>query len=165
MITQSIALDSVRYDPRTGLLHWRIGHNNQVKEGSRAGSFDKRIKYIRVRINREFYLAHRVIWLMIYGEWPPNEIDHINHVKHDNRLANLRCANRTDNCKNALTRKDNISGITGVNWHKREKKWRAYISNKGKQINLGLFINIEDAKQARKSAESKYNFHPNHGAN
>lgn len=91
---------------------------------------------------------------MHYGDIPDGmEIDHINRIKDDNRIENLRVVTKRQNCCNLST---NTSGIPGVIWCKQQKKWRARIWVNGKNKHLGLFENIEDAKVARKKAEQTY---------
>jgi hypothetical protein len=109
------------------------------------------------------YLAHRIIWLIISGCCPSGEIDHINGNRSDNRIANLRDVSKSENQRNATIRSDNASGFTGVCWHKAANKWIASIFVQKKNIYLGVFENIEDAKAARKAAEREYKFHKNHG--
>lgn len=83
-------------------------------------------------------------------------VDHIYHKKYDNRRSQLRRANDLLNARNRVTPSNNTSGIKGVSWRKREQKWRAYITVNHKRIELGNYIDIEDAIEARKKAEEKY---------
>ena len=135
MITQEIALDLFRYDPVTGFLYWRIGRG-PVQAGDRAGWFDKSDGYIRIFINGTQYLAHRIIWLMVYGEFPLGDTDHKNQIRHDNRIANLRDVSRSINVLNGAVRADSKSGIRGVLWHKATGKWYPRITINKKRIYL-----------------------------
>lgn len=117
---------------------------------------------LQVSFKRTKFLSHRVIWLLIFGYWP-NEIDHIDHDPSNNRLTNLREVTRKEQQRNHKKRVDNTSGATGVSYHKQSSRWRAYLHEDGKMVSLGLYSNKEDAALARKNAEIKYNFHPNHG--
>lgn len=108
-------------------------------------------------------LAHRVIFAIQNGKWPVAHIDHVNGIKSDNRACNLRAVTNAENLKNAAIRADNTSGVVGISWDKRHQKWHARIKSAGKRINLGLFSDIETATLARKIAEAKYGYHPNHG--
>ena len=83
-------------------------------------------------------------------------IDHINHIKHDNRKDNLRIVNKSQNAMNQTTSSVNTSGVTGVGWHKAKGKWRAYIKINYKQIELGYFDSFEEAKQVRLQAENEH---------
>lgn len=105
-------------------------------------------------------LAHRIAWMYTYGEWP-NVTDHINGIRDDNRLINLRSVTQAENARNQARSKTNKSGVTGVRWFC--SKWYARISFNGKEEHLGLFDNKEEAIAARKAAEARLGFHPNHG--
>lgn len=120
------------------------------------------MKYLKISVKHRQYMAHRICWLLHYGEWPSMLIDHDDGDGRNNRISNLREA---DNQKNAMNSKKRNprSGHTGVRWHKQGKMWNARIAVNGKEIGLGLFSNIDDAVNARKEAEEKYGFHPNHG--
>lgn len=94
------------------------------------------------------------------------QVDHINHDRTDNRIENLRLVNANENCKNQKASTRNKSGVVGVSWKSQKNKWHAQIMVDGKQIHLGFYDDIndaKDAKDARKVAERKYGFHENHG--
>jgi len=112
--------------------------------------------------SRKLY-AHRVAWAMVYGEWPEFEIDHINHKRDDNRIANLRSVPREMNGKNLSLRKDSTSGYPGVYLNKIGK-WHAQIKVKYKRYSLGYHDKKEDAIAARREAERRFGFHINHGS-
>jgi len=95
------------------------------------------------------------------GRMPPNQADHINHNRSDNRFLNLTEATNKQNHRNETLQTNNKTGFTGV--HKTNGKWTAKIMVDGKNINLGVFSNIEDAAIARKAANKKYKFSQNHG--
>ena len=147
----------LNYDINTGLFAWRISPNPRIKTGSIAGC-PNNYGYIHIRINKKPYKAHRLAWLYIYGCFPPKLIDHINHDKADNRIVNLRLANHSENGRNRLTNKNNLSGIAGVNWKKESNKWVSQIQVNSIKRHLGYFIDKFEAICARKSAENKYNF-------
>lgn len=108
------------------------------------------------------YAAHRVIWVLVYGEWPSN-IDHINGVKTDNRIENLRDVPQKQNARNCAISKNNKSGVMGVYWQKNRQTWNACIKVSSKTIHLGAFLDKADAVAARKLAEIEHDFHSNHG--
>lgn len=144
-------------------LVWKHGRGG-VSVGSIAGTVNAG-GYIQLKVNGRFYYAHRIIWEMHNGQIPDDmEIDHINHNKADNRIENLRLVRHETNTKNAPKYKNNTSGVTGVSWYKRDKKWLAQIMVDGNYIRLGLFDNFEAAVAVRKEAELRYGFHKNHGA-
>lgn len=139
---------------------------NLVRRGSRAmpGMFagsPNSDGYLRVKINNVAFRVHRVIWLITYGEWPEGQIDHINGVRDDNRIENLRAVSVVGNQQNQHMRVDNTSGTTGVRLE--SGAWTAKIRVRGKRLHLGRFKSLEEAAAARKSAELLYGFHPNHG--
>lgn len=137
------------YDSDTGVLRWKyVAIKNQVKQGSIAGWLTD-CGYIRVTIDGVAHYAHRIIWVYVYGIFPIDHIDHINHIRNDNRICNLREVDRAGNSKNRTMNKNNQSGISGVGWHKRKKKWQARIGVNKKLVHLGSFDDISDAISAR----------------
>lgn len=105
--------------------------------------------------------AHRIIYACAHGEWPVAHIDHINGVKNDNRIENLRDVTPSVNGRNKRIASNNSSGVIGVYWHKERRKFAAQIGGPHKY--LGLFDNLNDAVAARRDEESRRGFHPNHG--
>lgn len=91
------------------------------------------------------------------------QVDHINGIRSDNRIENLRIVKNSENSKNQKRKSTNKSGMTGVSWDTQTQRWRAHITVNGKMISLGRYIHKLDALTARKNAEIKYNFHENHG--
>jgi len=114
-------------------------------------------------VNGDILQAHRVIWAIVSGGDAPEEIDHINGDRSDNRLSNLRSVSQSENRKNMSTPKNNTSGVCGVSFDRRLGKWLAKITVDRKQIYIGLYVSKADAAKARKSAERQYGFHENHG--
>lgn len=161
MITQAELKRVLHYNPETGIFIWNISSTNRVRAGCTAGCVS--FGYILIAVEGERYQAHRLAWLYTYGEWPKDEVDHINHVKTDNRIVNLREVNHKDNLKNQALYKNNKSDVCGVYRNKQRDKWQAGIRVNGKHIHLGLFTDKRSAATARKEAENKYGFHPNHG--
>lgn len=105
---------------------------------------------------------HRVIFAMCHGYWP-DQVDHINGNKSDNRLCNLRDVTHQENQQNQTIASNNNSGVTGVHWYKSRSCWAAKIKINGKNKHLGYFDNLSDAAAARKAAEHSFNYHFNHG--
>lgn len=159
---RKIAMERLSYDSRTGIFKWKIRAASHVPKGSKAGNLDK-YGYVRIKILGRDYRAHRLAWLIVYGSFPPDQIDHINGVKHDNRIMNLRAVTHAENSRNRPLYIGNKSGHTGIFYNKRMKKWVAQIGGTRKRVHLGSFENKEDAIEARKIAEINYNYHPNHG--
>lgn len=161
-LTQNQLKEILHYDPETGIFTWLVTLNSRAITGREAGHVGH-TGYIRIRYKGVEYLGHRLAWLYVHGEWPPNHLDHINHIRSDNRIANLRESSYAKNAKNQSKSSRNKSGVVGVSWYKRDSKWIALISNRGKLVNLGKFDRFEDAVKARKAAEERFGYHPNHG--
>ncbi len=145
----------LKYDAETGLF-------TRKKDGKAVGWVANR-GYTKIRFDGKSYEAHRIAWLLHYGVKPENQIDHINHIRTDNRILNLRDVTQAENHRNMSKAKNNKHGVTGVVWHKRSKRWQAQISVDGKNTYLGSFVSFSDAVNARKNAEILYGFHTNHG--
>jgi hypothetical protein len=159
----------LRYEPETGKLYWREHPNMPTHWNTRyAGTeaFTANFKgYRHGTFDYGRYLAHRVAWALHHGHWPDNTLDHVNHDPADNRIENLRQVSQSDNMKNMKRHRNNTSGTTGVFWHSRRRKWLVNIRAHGRTLHLGYFADKQDAVAARKAAEARYGFHPNHGIN
>ena len=158
-LTQDELKKRLSYDKETGLFT-RIWSRKADLIGEIAGSLTSK-GYIIIKTKGISTMAHRIAWLFEYGYWP-EFIDHINGIRDDNRIVNLREVSNKENAKNQKKHQNNTSTYSGVYFHKHNKKWIAQI-NDGKQIYLGSFKDKEDAIKARKEADVKYNYHPNHG--
>lgn len=108
-------------------------------------------------------LGHRAAWAMHYGVWPSLALDHINGVRRDNRICNLREATTEENGRNRRPTQESRSGALGVTYDKSRGLWIARIGDKGRSRYIGKFKNIDAAIAARKSAEAELGYHPNHG--
>ena len=155
------------YDRETGVLYWRIKNHNSIRRNYVAGSSKgTRDGYRLVHVKGKIYKEHRIIMMLCFGHIPENaEIDHINHVRDDNRLVNLRFVTRRENMRNQSLSGKNTSGVTGVHFSKARKKYVAQIKVNQKTIFLGNYDTLEEAAAARREAELKYGFHSNHGTN
>lgn len=118
--------------------------------------------YKRGTLWNKNYLAHRIIWKIVHNE-EPDDIDHIDGNRLNNRIDNLRNVSRQENLKNIRIRSDNTTGTHGVSMFKRTGKYTARIQYGGKGIHLGYFGTLEEAVAARKAAEVQYGYHENHG--
>ena len=114
--------------------------------------------YIYFRITGIQYLAHRVAWLISTGDWPKDEIDHINGVSSDNRIANLRGATRDQNRENLCSKRVSLSGLTGASWNSKRQKYLARIVVAKRPIHIGYFDTAAEAQAAYIEAKNKY--HP-----
>lgn len=164
-ITQEKLKELFNYDSDTGIFTWARSKGT-AKKGNVAGSIcNQRSKYYNIiMINGKSFYAHRLAWLYVYGTFPKDDIDHINGDGLDNSIANLRDVNESENLRNRRIPLNNKSGIIGVSWEKLMNKWRVKIAVDGKQICLGFFSDINEAKKVRKDAEIKYGYHTNHGS-
>lgn len=126
-----------------------------AKAGEPAGT-PHAAGYWAVRLRGRLHLAHRVVWLMHYGSWPRQHIDHINGVKTDNRVTNLRQCNDSQNGMNRGAQANSKFGIKGVSWSERDQRWVARIMADGKYKSLGNFHHMEDAAAARAAASAVY---------
>jgi hypothetical protein len=154
MITQDILKSHVHYNPETGLFTWLVSKTHNVKIGQVTGCINTD-GYLRIMINRKSYLAHRLAWLYMYGNFPLY-IDHINEIKSDNKIVNLRECKKSENLKNIGMLRNNTSGFKGVSWNKG--KWQVRAKLNGKSHYLGMYQDINDAANAYKEFARK-----NHG--
>jgi hypothetical protein len=151
----------------TGVFTWVIAPRRSVKAGDIAGSVftagSSSKMYRRIGLLTKKYKSHRLAWLYVYGQFPDNEIDHIDGDGTNNRIDNLRDVRRKENGKNRRLRTDSTSGFTGVCYDKARRKWAANIKVDGTQIYLGRFESKTEAIDARTIANKTYGFHENHG--
>lgn len=136
--------ENVSYDKDSGVFSWK-----KKRQGVAIGKFGNLEKtgYVRVKFLNKKYLAHRIAWLMVYKQWPEDQIDHINGNRSDNRISNLRVVDQSGNSQNCqFAQKNNQSGYFGV--HASGKKWRAQIRINKKLKHLGLFDTPELASMA-----------------
>ena len=171
-ITPALMRQLLRYEAGTGKLFWRERNASIIPDlrlrcswngqyaGQEAGHINNK-GYRTVDVLATNMRAHRVVWAIVHGVFPKGIIDHINGVRDDNRIANLRDVSTQESAKNRGRQKNNPSGCVGV--APRDGRWRVMIGTNGKRINLGTFSTFEDAVRARKTAEKKFGFHPNHG--
>jgi HNH endonuclease len=148
ILTQENLKQHLHYDLETGLFT-RIKKVSNLNIGDMAGGLQL-TGYINIGVNGKPYSAHRLAWLYVYGEFPISLIDHINGIKTDNRICNLREASRAQNAQNAKIWNTNKSGFKGVFWLASRNRWIANIILNGKKIRIGSFKNIELAVEERK---------------
>ena len=172
----------VELDPATGKMTWKHRDASYFKDsggrytqdraarvwntryaGKPAFDAPHRMGYLTGTLFYKDLLAHRVVWALVYGEWPSNTIDHINGVKTDNRPENLRDVKHIDNMRNQKARSNNTSGATGIFHRKQNAKYDAFIHVNGKKKHVGTFDELNDAVLARGKAASENGFHENHG--
>lgn len=160
MITQDQLKHALLYDPDTGLLVWVNPASCRVRAGQTAGCL-RPDGYVFTQINKRRYMNHRLAWLYVYGEWPLDEIDHIDGNRSNNKLSNLRIATSKQNKENTRIRLTNTSGHRGVHWDKSRNKWMAFVVHNRKFHNLGRFNDVNDAVTAAKQARDAFFTHHN----
>lgn len=147
--------EALRYDSRTGNFHWLVNPKNGNKIGDIAGR-PNRCGHWQIMIDGKRYYAHRLAWLYVYEKWPEVQLDHINLIPGDNRIDNLRYADRHQNGQNRRKQRDNKSGYKGVCWHKATQKWIAQIRINRVSKHLGIFSDPRLAYAAYCEAAKKY---------
>ena len=153
-ITAEQLREILDYNMETGIFIWKISPSKAVKAGDVAGNIDKR-GYSTLGIRGEIYRTHRLAWLYVTGSWPTGMIDHINGIKADNRLVNLRDVGAGGNSENVRKpNKRNKSGFMGVIWY--QNKWRASITVNRKTIRIGDYATPEEAHQAYLNAKRMF---------
>ena len=140
----------------TGIFTWLVSTGNRTKIGQQAGCLHHK-GYVQITINKKIYLAHRLAWLYVHGSFPNQTIDHINGIKNDNRIFNLRDVSQSDNCQNLL-RARGSSGLIGAHYDKFRNRWSSSIKLNGVRTHLGYFKTAEDAHAAYVLA--KRSMHP-----
>lgn len=170
-VSASLARDFLVYHPEDGRLIWKARAREHFASEKAWKMWNTRYPgreaftslddkgYHQGTIGGQRQLKHRVIMAIVNGEWPARAVDHINGIKTDNRLSNIRLVSKSENQRNQSRNSNNKSGVTGVWLDTRSGKWRAAIGRKG----LGLHGRFEDAVRARSCAAEMLGYHPNHG--
>lgn len=140
-LTQARLKGLLHFNADTGVFTWIA---NTIRIGRVAGGLDKN-GYVLIHVDGKRRKAHRLAWLYMHGELPIEYIDHVNCIRSDNRIINLREANKSENEHNRTKYLNNKTGFKGVSWHKASQKWQSCIKVNGKQKHLGLFDTTEAA--------------------
>jgi hypothetical protein len=177
MVTPEMLRAVLRYEPETGRLFWLdrtvdmvsgmvsnpeawCASWNSTHSGREALTVRGKDGYLGGRALQRRFQAHRVAWAIACGAWP-DQIDHINGVRDDNRLVNLRDVSVVENRRNARLYKRNTSGVSGVRL--RGSRWEVEIGVGGRNAHLGSFADKDEAIAARRAAEARMGYHENHG--
>lgn len=151
------------YEPETGILRWVKSPNSRIKVSSKAGS-KSGFGYVKLKINRKEYFAHRIAWLLHYGHWPSGQIDHIDNDRANNAIANLRVCTASQNQRNQKIRRSNSSGIKGVYWDANLGKWKVQVRGDGRIQYGGHYTSISDAECAARDLRIRlHGDYTNHG--
>lgn len=175
----------LKYDPEEGKLYWvrrptSMFKPSRIKQGVRTAEwsankwntrFAGKEAFTATRndgyrigsVNGRLLRAHRVAWVVHYGEWPAEDIDHIDGDPTNNRINNLRDVSNLENHRNEKKSANNTSGFNGVHWDAANKKWRALIKVNFRNICLGRHDSFDAAVAARKAANARYGFTDRHG--
>lgn len=158
-ITQERLKELLSYDESTGEFKWikKSSKMSNVPIGTKAGNVSP-YGYHQIRVDGVIYYSHRLAWLYMFGYFPITDLDHINRIRSDNRIVNLREVTRAENNQNSGMSKNNSTGYPGISFHKATGKYQARIGILGKSKYLGVFEDIEDAVIAQVAAKTKY--HP-----
>lgn len=119
--------------------------------------------YLHGALFNKKIFAHRVVYALLYGEWPSKTIDHIDGNRTNNRPSNLRNVEHQTNCRNQPISAANTSGVTGVSFDSNRGVYEAYITVDAGKVSLGRFPTLGEAKDARLAANLQFGFHANHG--
>lgn len=151
----------LHYDPRTGIFTRLVSRNCGTAEPGYHAGYPNAEGYIHFMVDRRTYMAHRLAWLYMTSKWPQNLIDHINGIKNDNRIENLREATASENKQNMRKARSDCknSGLMGAYFDIRYGgRWFSNITINGKRQHLGMFSTAEDAHAAY--IEAKRRLHP-----
>ena len=152
MLTQEKLKALFDYSPLTGKLTRKVVTANRVKVGEIAGTINGS-GYLQTSVQSKTYFNHRLIWLWHYGYLPEHQIDHIDRVRSNNKLNNLRETNSTCNLRNRTIPKNNASGVAGVSWSEKRKYWDPSIGLDSKTCHLGISTDFIEAVAHRLAAE------------
>lgn len=153
-LTAGYVRSLLNYNPKTGVLRWRVVKAPQIPVGSVAGSTSTK-GYRDVMIDGRSYRAHRLIWLIVTGEWPTDQIDHANKEFGDNRWKNLREADNSQNCCNRGISIRNVSGLKGAHLYRDGTRWVARIKHQQKEHHIGIFKTARAAHNAYLAAAKR----------
>ena len=159
VISQKKLKECLHYDPETGLFTWISKVADKINIGDRAGSMKDGYRCIRIEGVR--YREHRLAFIYMTGSCP-EQVDHQNHIKDDNRWENLAPSTYADNNKNHPLTKRNTTGVVGVS-QRKDGKYIARIYLNKKHVFLGSFSTLEEAASVRSAANKSNGFHQNHG--
>lgn len=152
-ISHNELLDMLNYDEKTGEFWWKVALSNRVRLDIPAGCLSKSLGYKVYRIHSNLYYGHVLAWFYVHRTWPVNTIDHIDGVKNNNRICNLREATKAEQTRNRKANKNNSTGYKGVSLC--DGKYKSQIKTRGRSYFLGLFDNPIDANEAYRVAAEK----------
>lgn len=170
-----ILREALDYDPETGELHWKVRPEHHFPRECDMRMWNKRFSgraaggvgplgYCVLKVQNVTIPSHCVIWALVTGEWPDKFIDHINGVRDDNRISNLRLATPAENSRNARLNRNNTSGVKGVYWFKASRKWQVRLHFDGRLHHFGYYEDKEEAIRVIQAARLRHHdAFANHG--
>ena len=160
ILTRERLCELLDVNTEKGIFTWKHTMGGKAFKGQIAGIKNAQ-GYIVIGADQTDYLAHRLMWLYVYGAMPILQIDHIDRNRENNKPTNLRIATQKQNSENIFRSSTNTSGYRGVRKDKRnlKKPWSATITHNYKTIHLGYYLTPEEAVKAREQAENEYFTH------
>lgn len=155
MLTFERLKELLHYDPETGEWRWLTPINKRAKIGDAVGTISVH-GYRIITIAGVKYRSSRLAYLYVKGSWPPDEMDHEDRCKLNDRWNNLRVVSRSENALNRDLQSNNFSGARGVHWDNKASKWVAQVKSNGLTHWVGGFDSFDDAVAARDAAATKH---------
>lgn len=152
-LTAARLRELLSYDPLTGAFVWTRPQARRLKPGASAGCRHSIKGYFYIKIDGRSFMAHRLAWLYVHGEWPADQVDHVDRNRANNRITNLRVVTGAENAHNRTPQTGGSSAYTGVSFHKRIGKWQSSIRAGDRLHHLGYFEREEDARDAYLAAK------------
>lgn len=153
VLNQKSLLQVLEYIPETGDFIRLTSFGVSAIRGSKAGGLTK-ANYSIIALGKNRYYAHRLAFLYMLGEMPPEDVDHIDGNPLDNSWKNLRLASKSDNLCNQKLRIDNNSGVKNVIYLKDCEKYTVTVTKFGKRNYIGRFDTLEEATLAATEARN-----------
>lgn len=154
------------YNPDTGIFVWAATFNTNINKGYKAGTIRKPDGYVKIGLKGKTYFAHRLAYLYMLGDWPLQEVDHINGDTSDNRWINLRQCSKSENMCNTKTYNSNTTGIKGLSYITKstaKRKWQGRIKIKGKTLSRSFFLREDAVSWLVETRERLHKEYSNHG--
>lgn len=142
----------LHYNPETGEFQRKVHLSNRCRASQQIGNKHSS-GYIIINVDGSPYRAHRLAWLYVHGEWPKEQIDHINGERSDNRIANLRDISHLENKKHRV-KAVKPGRLLGAGFHKMTGRWTSQITINYKKVHLGYFKTEREAHEAYLAAKN-----------
>lgn len=156
-LTKDRLMELLEFDSGAGVFVW-LANRGSAKKGDVAGKKNAN-GYTQIKIDGKWYYAHRLAWLYKQGCFPIGQIDHINNIRSDNRLINLRLVNQKQNSENRFVSTKSCTGALGVSFHKKAKKFVARVKHNRRSHYIGLFETVAEASLAAQNMRNQLYTH------